>query len=217
MRSLMPALAALTLGLGGCAMVTSETPWLSPETGGARLKTGWWIPDEADCRAPRNDRPFRRWPACARDGAVLVRDGEILGMTGAPADVSWTARAYVVGLRAPVVLQMRDADEGTSYGYMGLEPVETDAEGRMTRVRGWSGLCGPDGFRAPWSEPTPEQTVERRLWPGLAWGEGKNSCTATSLAALQASIAASRTQEGNEHGYRWLREARTDDFAGGGR
>jgi len=123
------SLTVLTLAavlLGGCSMVTSETPMFSTAdaVGSPEIRDGLWGAE--NCRPAEVRKAVRRWKAC---DWVLKRGGEWLSLD----EEAWEATPFMIANGAPLVAQLQD--KPLAYLYYGLEPLEQDARGGVIRAR----------------------------------------------------------------------------------
>lgn len=221
-RAMGALAAAIAMGLGGCAQVVSETPWFGLEDarGAPRMKPGLWVDVSDACRA-RADRPLRRWTDCS---VLLIRERDYLIPASDDAKrPAWISRAYLIASRDPYIVQTQGSDpDEPAYQYWGLQPEAFDPDGQVVGAALWAADC---------TTPLDESQVSKlgnspgdlarlasggALRPGLSWiGEAAGACAAANREALIAATAASRPGDLNR--FRWVREARTDDFANGRR
>jgi hypothetical protein len=193
------SLTVLTLAavlLGGCSMVTSETPMFSAAdaVGSPELRDGLWGGE--DCRPAEVRKAVRRWKAC---DWVLKRGGEWLSLD----EEAWEATPFMIANGAPLVAQLQD--KPLAYLYYGLEPLEQDARGGVIRARIWPVLC-TDKDPAAKSETFPNLTMRE-----------DGGCTPSGPQAVRDAARSSRgalpEKPDGDQIVHWLRDVRPDDFA----
>ena len=221
MQRLLFVLAA-ALMLGGCNMVYAEQPLFTAAdaTGAPTLRPGLWSKRAADCVFDAA-KPIAEWPECA--DPVLVTPARI-GDPGKPDKQG----PYLLAGGDPRVMQMEltlDAEKPPIWIFIGLKPLKSDAQGRITEARTWMVQCGPPppppaATPAPPANETPEQAEARiqaeiaatmaagvtlEPLPGLEVKEGM--CIARERApvrnATQASLA---WDDGEESIIYWVRD-----------
>lgn len=200
----------VVLLLGGCNRVHSERPLFNAadQAGAPVLRDGLWLIQnnlgdfaDDDCRVSTR-KPANRWPDCA--DWMIVRGGEILGLDReekSPGE--WVSIPFVLAGGEPAVFQFASEYDGKpDFNYFGMEPLSSDAEGRVIAFRSWPALCGPP------PPPTPKGAEPRYVtldpMPGLAIVE--NNCTAETREAVLASARASRAWDDGRSGARWIRD-----------
>ncbi|MDG2530769.1 hypothetical protein [Caulobacter endophyticus] len=198
--------AAASTMLSGCALVVSEGPWFGPDDarGAPELRQGLWVDAAGEACRPQADRPLRLWRGC---DILLIRGAEYLALERRKERWTWAPQTVLLAGGDPAVLQWRvNQNEGSPNTYAGVEPTNFDAEGRVTALYFWAVTCeqhvaaGGDG--------------KRPLHPGLKRRDSNGECEAESREALFAAAKVgkpSRDQAANA--WRWIREARPDDFA----
>ncbi|GEM_PF-1829008 len=207
------AAATVAMGLGGCSPLTTGQPIFGPaDVGDApRLREGLWVASGDDCRIP-SQRPLAGWPRCAKSDTLLVRGGEALSLHEEDARVGryyWASWPYVVVDGVPLIVQTRLPEnpfddlaqplksEG-DHMYFALEIEGRDLEGGVTALLLYLVTCGPEGEHdAP--------------WPGVRQ-DPQGGCIVDGPAAVREAARRSRAQQDGMH-FRWIREARPDDFA----
>jgi len=75
------------------------------------------------------------------------------------------------------------------YGYAGVRPTKTDAEGRIVAVSYWIAQCGPPA--PPSNKPNELNLGTRHPLPGLVMKKGDPVCLASTAAAVWGSVKAS--------------------------
>lgn len=201
---------AAAVVLGGCNMISTETPMFDAADAGApALREGVWLIDDPECVV--DDRaPASTWPECANwmllEGGMMKFPGET-GMSGLGDDelpvvlTGGTPRVWQVTLKSP-------KDDKAMNLYLGFEAIETGADGRIVRYRSWPGQCGPLPPPPPGGPDKPADLVTQRPFPGLTV-QKDGTCTPRDEAALRDGVARSQALDPGrlkEEG-RWIREA----------
>lgn len=201
-------LVAAALALGGCNMISTETPMFDlTDAGAPALRDGVWLIDDPECVV--DDRtPADTWPECADwmllEGGMMKFPGET-GMTGLGNDelpvvlTGGSPRIWQVTLKSP------KADKAMTL-YLGFEAVEIGDDGKVVRYRSWPGQCGPLPPQPPGGPDNAADLVTRQPFPGLTLAQD-GTCTPRDEAALREGVARSRTLEPGrlkEEG-RWIR------------
>lgn len=217
----------VVLLLGGCNRVYTPGPLFTEADGAATpaLRDGVWLVDGQTyllnelgrggrCRVDTS-KPVTRWKKCAT--WLLIRDGQILQLSGKGKQVGWTVATYRAVGGEPQILQFDDHPEvygapeepaddqpptPPRFAYFGLAPGQIDADGKATAFESWPVLCGPYPPETKKGEETRFLTLE--LHPGLV--EDGNNCTTTSKDAVRAAAAASRAWYGEPMRARWIRD-----------
>lgn len=180
MQRLLLVLAA-ALMLGGCNMVYAEQPLFTAAdaAGAPAMRPGLWSKRAADCVFD-GAKPIADWPECA-DPVLVTADR--MGDPGKPDKQG----AYILAGGDPRVLQMElemDPDKPAIWIFVGVKPLKTDAEGRITEARTWMVLCGPPPPPRP---ETPDAAIPENETPEQA--------EARIQADIAATVAAGVTRE----------------------
>lgn len=178
MQRLLFVLAAALI-LGGCNMVYAEHPLFTAAdaAGAPALRPGIWSKRAADCVFDAA-RPISEWPECA-DPVLITPDR--IGDPGKPDKQG----GYVLAGGDPRVMQMEltlDADKPPIWIFVGLKPLKSDTEGRITEARTWIVLCGPPPPPPPETPPPPPN-------------ETPEQAEARAQAEIAAAMAAGVTRE----------------------
>lgn len=244
--SLIVAAGLVLAGLGGCGVVTTETPLLTDAdvTGGPRLMSGLWVITEPGCKFKPRSNP-QTWPECAI--GFEVRGGTLRDLTpdraaerkadpkAPPRPIDQPMR-YLVAGGDPAIVQVESADGSggvSSFNYLGLRPLASDAGGTVTRARLWFTRCSPPKRAAVAVEPRPpKRTVTptlrggpsptkvnrpkkppSSLYPGLVTIPGsEQGCTAKTVGGLRSAVVANEAhaftgaKDDTGHVAQWLRD-----------
>jgi hypothetical protein len=208
-RYLLFGLAALALAACDNNHLTSRTPVLFKADGAGlpKVRDGVWGPENGcDYDAAT---PVSHWPACI--DATVVRGGRAIF----PEDMRDPALKDLYGLQLGPSLQLAQDGPGDNrdsvYRYYGVEVLDAGPDGRPTRVRSYSVLCGPpppDGSKTA-DGKTRTQTLEP--YPGVVLDE--NGCAPKGRAGLIAAALADRARADADpdDALRWIREERPGD------
>jgi hypothetical protein len=217
------ALLAVTLLLGGCNLVVSETPVFSTvdATGAPPLRPGVWAAPQPDCDFKPSE-PLDRWPKCA-GGAAITPDA-ILAATDDPSSLSAAGQAppadakppmrvpYVLAAGDPRVMQIHfvlpidPAIKAAFFYFIALKPTAHDADGRITAAEAWLIQCGPPPPPSVDSSGKPNQGgLTDHPLPGMKVEKGE--CTPSGKAAVVGAALPSRAWADNQVGMlRWVRD-----------
>lgn len=181
MQRLLFVLAA-ALMLGGCNMVYAEQPlFTAADAAGAPvLRPGIWSKRASDCVVDAA-KPISEWPECA-DPVLVTADR--IGDPGKPDKQG----PYLLAGGDPRVMQMElklEPDKPAIWIFVGLRPLRTDAQGRITEARTWMVQCGPP----PPPRPEPAET------PAPPANETPEQAEARIQAEIAATVAAGVTRE----------------------
>jgi hypothetical protein len=212
MRMIVLAVLGLAaMGLGGCNIVTSDTPMFTAADahGQAQMRPGVWTDEQQACDFDAK-APVDTWPNCAR--GWVVTPGGVTGPRepGQPRS-AWVESPTVLAAGDPPVLQVR-ADVGESlpartlpsYIYAGVRALKLDAEGRIVEIETWPAQCGPP------PPPGPDGKGGDRLTndpiPGLVVDREKNTCKAVTPQPLRVSARRSEAWATIMNRSRWVRD-----------
>lgn len=207
------AAAALAASLSACNMVvTTEPTFLAEDQGRPALREGLWVNEEKDCQFDIK-APAAKWPECAH--WIVVRDS---AMTGVSEKGEAFKVPFILAAGDPRVLQIRieEDDKKTADGktpaiylYMGLKPLKTDKDGRITSYRGWMVQCGPPppkDAKKPDGNPRYGTLTPS---PGMVMDSDLSGCAPESKAALIKAAGLSEHFEelgASGEASRWVRD-----------
>eukprot|EP01030_Chromulinospumella_sphaerica_P017172 gene17172-16994_t len=206
------AAAALAASLSACNMVvTTEPTFLAEDQGKPTLREGLWVNEEKDCKFDIK-APAAKWPECAH--WIVVKDS---AMTGVSEKGEAFNVPFVLAAGDPRVLQIRIEDDkkgedgkaAALYLYMGLKPLKTDTEGRITSYRGWIVQCGPPPPKDAKKPDGNPRYGTLKPSPGMIMDSDLSGCAPESKAALIKAAGLSEHFEelgaGGEAS-RWVRD-----------
>lgn len=164
MRLKLLMIAAAGLLLQACSVVSSEKPLFTAADAAAApgLRPGVWVMLEPGCKDFDAARPTSEWPECAEH---IIVTPTTLGGESKQRDGSMKAESltYLLAAGDPRVMQLtapadRKPDE-PAYLYLGVRPLKTDKDGRITEGRIWLALC-----KEP---PNPDRPLDQPKGPPL--------------------------------------------------
>ncbi len=179
------AIGLLALLLCGCVPVGSDKPLFSAaDAGGPGLRPGLWsIPNDKCVFDPAT--PVAAWPSCAN--ATEVRDGRLIGGFG-KTDGPAQSLDYVLSTGDPAVVQLKAPPDRKAtdpeYVYFGLEPTQTDKQGRAVEAHVWMVLCFKPPLDKSARQPAP--------YPGLTMHKGDGFCRAVAPGPVRNAARLSR-------------------------
>lgn len=199
---------AMAASLSACNLViTTEPTYTAADAAGAPpVKDGLWATVEKGCEVDLK-KPATEWPECAN--WIVVKDG---AMTGVGDDGEPFKVPFVLAAGDPRVMQIEmqeKADGPRLYIYLGVKPLKTDAQGRITEYTGWIVQCGPPppkDYKRPDGKP---QFGTLKPSPGMVMDAEQSGCTPASKAALTGAARLSERYEGSEpkgEATRWVRD-----------
>lgn len=192
-----------TLALAGCdnRLSTDTAVLTAADRSGVQLRSGLWRVDDRSCEVDEEDNP-RDWPDCAE--WMLVRDGEMLTLGPRDDDhhnaLVWKRAPYVLAGGSVQALQVRQDDDFSLYG---VRALETDDNGRATRISRWTIACGPE---EPTSRRNDDGTREKsiRPLPGVRM-VGDHECRPEGADGLLAAARADEETAERLVTLRWVR------------
>ena len=179
------------------------------------MKPGVWALDadvSGDCKF-NVAKPIEQWPECA--SGAIVGATSIGGYDHRDGKAIWTEEPFVLVAGDPRVGQMRfqetvksgSSESGTTlYGYLGIRPTKTDAQGRITAITYWIAQCGPPAPPPKDNEP-PDFGTKSPL-PGMVMAKGSSQCSTTSQDALRNAARASEAWADKPMHAHWLRDGK---------
>ncbi len=215
LTAVLVAFAALTLG--GCNLVMSKIPvFTAADAAGAPpLRPGVWAGAEKDCAFDEH-QPATNWPHCA-GGSVISADAAF-----DPSDPK-TASPYILASGDPRVMQILVDFGGLDQGkpasgsadgdkkvhiFLGLQPLDHDGAGRITRAELWFIQCGPPPPKSTAAKPADSangaQFATQHPLPGMTM-EG-DDCTPSGKAAVRAAARPSRAWDDQRKVIHWVRD-----------
>lgn len=215
------------LALGGCNFVITPAPVLTKadSVGGAPLKEGLWAQVSPDCDVDFS-KPVTTWPECAE--WTVVKDGQFQGKKESKSEGGGKTKAsekleslpFVLGAGEPRVLQMgvkfdkvEDKEAAALLGeaiyfYLGLRPVKSDPDGKITEYGVWALQCGkPPAKGEKDAEGAPKAVTDTPL-PDVTMRKDSMGCTVKDAAALRRVAAASKDWDVDDisgRTVRWVR------------
>lgn len=203
-------LAAL---LSACNMVvTTEPTFLAADQGAPALREGLWVSEEKGCDFDIN-QPAGAWPACAR--WMVIKD---FALTGVTEEGERFRIPFVLSSGDPRVMQLRLEDEekktvdgqvASLYLYMGLRPLATDPQGRITAYAGWIVQCGPP---PPMDAKRPDGAPRYGALapsPGMIMDKESSGCAPRDKASLIRAAGLSEHYDAaakSGEAIRWVRD-----------
>lgn len=223
----LAALAGLAL-LSACNVVQTTTPLFAAadEAGAPRLRPGvWQVFTSGDCTFDER-QPIDKWPDCV--GGAVVKPGEMIGYDKKDSGGVWEHDPFILAAGEPRIGQIlmqetvgvgasAEASGGAAasasasgdgvshfFGYAGVRPTKTDADGFITAVSFWPVMCGPPPPKNAKGEEVAMGTL--KPLPGMVMKPGDATCTTASQAALRAAAKASEAWKEASPAARWLRD-----------
>jgi hypothetical protein len=203
------------MGLGGCNIVTSDTPMFTTADaqGQAQMRPGVWMDEQQTCDFDVN-APVDTWPKCAR-GWVVTRSGVTGPREQGQPRAAWVESPTVLAAGDPPVLQVRaDVGQGMpgelpagvlpAYIYAGARALKLDAEGRIVEMETWPVLCGPPPPPGPDGKGGDGLTNDP--FPGLVVDRKKDTCKAVTPGPLRAAARRSEALAQSPDRARWVRD-----------
>ena len=198
------------LSLSACAVVSSDRPLFSPldAAGAPILKPGLWAMPVGDCRFSMRG-PALKWPDCAN--GAYVGPSTLVGGKRDAAGAFSNALDYRLAAGDPAVLQIEapaDRDPGDpKVIYLGVRPLASDGDGRVTKARVWLALCAK-----PPAMDAGDRSKPTKLPVGLSAIKGPEECQARTQAAVRNAARQSEAWafggDGDDFGLvaRWIRD-----------
>ncbi|WP_310541202.1 hypothetical protein [Phenylobacterium sp.] len=197
------------LSLSACAVVSSDRPLFSPldAAGAPILKPGLWAMPVGDCTFSMRGSALK-WPDCA-NGAYVGPSALVGGKRDTSGAFS-EALTYRMAVGDPAILQI-EAPADRAPGdpkvfYLGVRPLASDGDGRVTKARLWLALCAkPPQTDA--GNPRPA-----KLPVGLTAIKGREECLARTQTAVRNAASQSEAWafggDGEDFGLvaRWIRD-----------
>ncbi len=207
MRTMVLFFAALALG--GCNVLTTQTPLFGPEDAGAPdLRRGVWRIEDPDC-AFDPGASTASWPECAQ--WFYVDHGKFHMPDDSAGVVDDDGAPYLVTGGVPRVWQLvtrnkaaGSTPERTVVYYFGFEALTSAYDG-VDAFRFWTALCGPPppkGQDADGDGQTDYTTTQPFAGVTLT---GDGGCTTDNATALRGAVAGSEAFETKPAVARWLR------------
>jgi len=214
--------------LSACNVVVTDKPLFSAadEAGAPQLKPGVWLIHKDDGCKLDETLPVEQWPDCAA-GAV-VKPGEISGYDRKESGGVWEHDPFVLAAGDPRIAQVlveggltvqasaeasgnatataSSSGGGTTraYGYAGVRPLRTDAQGFITAVTYWSVMCGPPPPKNKNGEDVALGTL--KPLPGMIMKPGEATCTTKSQGPVRSAARASEAWKEASPEAHWVRD-----------